>query len=94
MEEKINMKEGNCIKKIDKRALNVLVEAGYVNASSLKGITLTSKGKKSKGKRYYAKDKLAFIAWHLLNEKHDDKDYLLWLRQLDKRDYTKTKRKS
>lgn len=85
------MKEGNNIKQIDKRALNVLVEAGYVDASDLKGITLTSKGKKSRGKRYYAKDHLAFTAWNLLNETHDDKDYITWLRRQDKRDITKRK---
>lgn len=88
--KKINMKEGNYIKQIDKRALNILIQAGYVDASRLNGITLTSKGKKSRGKNYFAKDKLAFTAWHLLNERHD-KDYLVWLRYLDKTEKAKEK---
>lgn len=56
-----------------------MFDYGLTKESQLKGVTITSKGKKSRGKRYYAKDKLAFTAWKILGYSVDDKDYQKWL---------------
>jgi hypothetical protein len=44
----------------------------------LRGITVASKNKNSRGKRYYAKDVMAFTAWYLLGLNPDDKDFQVW----------------
>ena len=62
--------------------MQVLFDYGLTQPGSLKGITITSRGKKSRGKRYYAKDSLAFTAWKLLGYSTDDKDYQRWLKRL------------
>lgn len=79
-----NRKKENIIKLIDKRSLQVLLDYGFVKEGSLKGIAITSKGKKSKGKKYYAKDKLAFTAWKILGYSPDDRDYQKWIEQSNK----------
>ena len=66
------------IKLINKAALKALIDHGYTDATKLDGISITSKNKKSNGKKYYAKDMLAFIAWELLGEDPDDKDFQTW----------------
>ena len=76
----------NVIKLIDKRALHVLINDGYVDATKLQGIYISSKSKKSRGKKYYAKDKLAFIAWDILGYTNDDKDYLAWKKNNEKKE--------
>lgn len=89
------MKEGFIIKLISKQDLKVLIENGYADASSLKGITIASKNKKSRGKRYYAKDAMAFTAWHLRGLSPEDKDFQIWKEyqeQSRKRKYAHKKR--
>ena len=72
-------KEEKDIKLIDKKCLKVLIDYGYTKESFLKGITITSRGKKSHGKKYYAKDSIAFIAWKILGYSPDDADFQNWL---------------
>lgn len=81
----------NLIKLIDKRALQTLIDNGYVNAASMNGISISSKTKKSRGKRYYAIDHLAFIAWSILGYDPDDKEYQTWKLQEEKRKKAKNK---
>ena len=71
-------KEVKTIKQINQKAYQTLIANGVVNPSNLRGITITSKGKKSRGKRYYAKNKLAFMAWEMLGENPDDPDFQKW----------------
>ena len=68
----------NIIKKINSQALRVLIDNGYVQEAIPKDIAVASKGKSGNGKTYYAKDKLAFIAWDLLGENPDDQDFQRW----------------
>lgn len=42
------------------------------------GISISSKNKKARGKRYYAEDSLAFTAWDLLGFDPDDKEFQRW----------------
>lgn len=56
-----------------------MFDYGLTSKSNYRGITITSKGKKSRGKRYYAEDKLAFSAWKILGYSVSDKDYQKWL---------------
>lgn len=65
------------MKQIDRRALNVLIDHKYVD-SSYKDVTQTSKYKHSRAKKYYVKDKLAFIAWDILGDDPDDQEYQRW----------------
>lgn len=72
--------------------MNVLIDYGYVNPSKLSGsVTLTSKNKNARGKRYYAKDRLAFYAWKITGENHEDKDYQAWVKTEEEK---KNKRRS
>lgn len=68
----------NIIKKINSQALRILIDNGYVKEGNMKDIAIASKNKKGNGKTYYAKDKLAFIAWDLLGESPDDQDFQRW----------------
>lgn len=56
-----------------------MIDYGYTKEGSLKGITITSRGKKAHGKKYYAKDSMAFMAWKILGYSPTDKDYQKWL---------------
>lgn len=56
-----------------------MIDYGYTKESSLKGISITSRGKKSRGKRYYAKDVMAFNAWKILGYSPIDPEYQKWL---------------
>lgn len=72
-----------------------MIDYGLVKECQLKGIAITSKGKKSRGKRYYAKDKLAFTAWKILGYHPEDKDYQHWLESFtDKKGPQKSKETS
>lgn len=73
------------IKLINKAALKILIDNGYVNASKLNGVTITSKNKKSNGKKYYAKDQLAFTAWELLGQNPEDKDFQEWKKENERK---------
>lgn len=66
------------IKLINKAAVKALIDNGYVNESNLRGISITSRGKKSSAKKYYAEDSLAFTAWTILGENPEDKDFQKW----------------
>lgn len=77
------------IKQINSYALKTLISHGYVNEGQLKGIAIASKGKKSRGKTYYAKAPLAFIAWSILGENHDDEDFLLWKQEQEEKEQNK-----
>lgn len=68
------------MKQIDRRSLDVLMERGYLDAS-YKDVTMTSKNKHSRAKKYYTKDSLAFIAWEILGYDPDDQDYKRWRRR-------------
>lgn len=71
-----------------------MIDYGYINPSKLNGsVTLTSKNKKSRGKRYYAKDRLAFYAWKITGENHEDKDYQKWEKAEEKKKNRKRKKK-
>jgi len=70
---------------IDKRALKILIDKGYVNVATMEGISISSRNKKSRGKRYYAIDYLAFIAWNILGYNTDDKDYQQWKKQQEEK---------
>ena len=84
-EEEINRKKGIIIKLIGKRELKVLIENGYIHEEQKEGITITSRQKASAGKRYYAEDRLAFIAWEILGYSPDDKDFQKWISQRNRR---------
>lgn len=47
-------KKENLIKLIDKKSLKVLIDKKIVDQTKLKGIYISSAGKKSRGKKYYA----------------------------------------
>ena len=80
--EEINKrKKENLIKLIDKKSLKVLIDKKIVDQTKLKGIYISSAGKKSRGKKYYAMDELAFIAWEALGYDNDDKDYQAWKKE-------------
>lgn len=64
--------------------MNILLEHGYIDGR-LNGITVTSRNKKSNGKKYYAKDVLAFKAWELLGQNPDDVDFQKWKYQKDRK---------
>ena len=81
------------IKLISKRDLKVLIDNGYADASTLRGITVTSKNKNSRGKRYYAKDVMAFTAWYLSGLNPDDKDFQNWKRDYERSSKRKITRK-
>ena len=74
-------KKENLIKLIDKKSLKVLIDKKIVDQTKLKGIYISSAGKKSRGKKYYAMDELAFIAWEALGYDNDDKDYQDWKKE-------------
>ena len=74
-------KKENLIKLIDKKSLKVLIDKKIVDQTKLKGIYISSAGKKSRGKKYYAMDELAFIAWEALGYDNDDKDYQAWKKE-------------
>ena len=74
-------KKENLIKLIDKKSLKVLIDKKIVDQTKLKGIDISSAGKKSRGKKYYAMDELAFIAWEALGYDNDDKDYQAWKKE-------------
>lgn len=78
------MKEGFFIKLINKEDLKTLIDKGYVNASLTEGVSITSKNKNSRGKRYYAMDVLAFTAWYLRGLNPDDKDFQYWKRKQER----------
>lgn len=65
--------------------MKILIEKGYVNPSKMTDIAITSKNKSSRGKRYYAKDVLAFEAWYLQNLSPDDKDFQRWKKETKRR---------
>ena len=77
----IKRKKENLIKLIDKKSLKVLIDKKIVDQTKLKGIYISSAGKKSRGKKYYAMDELAFIAWEALGYDNDDKDYQAWKKE-------------
>lgn len=66
------------IKQISKREVNVLISEGYIDESKKQGIVVASKNKNSRGKRYYAEDNLAYIAWELLGYDPDEKGFQNW----------------
>ena len=74
-------KKENLIKLIDKKSLKVLIDKKIVDQTKLKGIYISSAGKKSRGKKYYAMDELACIAWEALGYDNDDKDYQAWKKE-------------
>lgn len=74
-------KKETLIKLIDKKSLKVLIDKKIVDQTKLKGIYISSAGKKSRGKKYYAMDELAFIAWEALGYDNDDKDYQAWKKE-------------
>lgn len=80
-EEIYKGKKENLIKLIDKKSLKVLINKGIVDQTKLKGIYISSAGKKSRGKKYYAMDELAFIAWEALGYNNDDKEYQAWKKE-------------
>ena len=56
----------------------MLIKQGYINESKKQGIVVASKHKNSRGKRYYAEDELAFIAWEYLGYDPEDIGYQRW----------------
>ena len=77
--EEIKRKKEKVIRLISKRELQVLIDMKLVDKTALKDIAVTSKNKNSRGKRYYAKDNLAFYAWWVLGlNPENDKDFQLW----------------
>lgn len=74
----LKRRKGNLIKLISHRDLHVLIQQKQVDATALHGVTVTSKTKNSRGKRYYAKDELAFYAWYSQGLDPDDKEYQSW----------------
>lgn len=61
----------------------------------MRGISITSKNKNSRGKRYYAKDVMAFTAWYIQGLDPEDKDFQMWKAEKSgKKKYTRKQRES